>query len=103
MKNYFVYILASKRNGTLYTGVTNDLKRRIYEHKNGLIEKYKVHNLVYFEEFNNINDALKREKHIKIWKRAWKIKHIEEFSPNWNDLYAFKTKKERTGFQPSLE
>ncbi|MFC1726172.1 GIY-YIG nuclease family protein [candidate division KSB1 bacterium] len=91
MNKYFLYILASKRNGTLYTGVTNDLKRRIYEHKNGLIEgftkKYKVDKLVYFEEFNIINDALLREKNIKTWKRAWKIRHIEEFNPEWNDLY----------------
>ncbi|MFC1726466.1 GIY-YIG nuclease family protein [candidate division KSB1 bacterium] len=91
MKNYYVYILASKRNGILYTGVTNDLKRRIYEHKNGLIEgftkKHKVHTLVYFEEFNNINDAMQREKNIKTWKRAWKIRHIEESNPKWNDLF----------------
>ena len=69
MNKYYVYILASKRNGTLYTGVTNDLKRRVHEHKNDIIKgftkKYKVHDLVYFEEFNDINDAMQREKNIK--------------------------------------
>ena len=90
-KQYYVYILASKKNGTLYTGVTNDLIRRVYEHKNGLIEgfskKYKVHRLVYFEIIDDINSAIHREKCIKNWKRIWKIKLIEKANPLWKDLY----------------
>jgi len=91
MKNYYVYILASKRNGTLYIGVTNDLVRRVSEHKNNIIkgftEKYKVHNLVYYEIANDINAAITREKRLKKWKRQWKIELIEENNPEWNDLY----------------
>ena len=90
-KIFRIYTCIKKKWDSFYTGVTNDLKRRVYEHKNGLIEgftkNHKVHNLVYFEEFNNINDALQREKHIKTWKRAWKIKRIVELNPNWKDLY----------------
>jgi len=75
-KTYYVYILASKRNGTLYIGVTNNLERRIYEHKNNLIEgftkKYNVHKLVYYEETNDIKEALLFEKKVKKWNRAWK-------------------------------
>ena len=87
---YFVYILASSRNGTLYVGVTNDLVRRTYEHRNDLIEgfteKYGVHMLVWFEEFGDIRDAIVREKRIKKWERAWKLRLIEEHNPNWEDL-----------------
>ena len=87
---YFV-ILASQRNGTLYIGVTNDITRRIYEHKNNLIkgftEKYKEHLLVYFEEFHNIDAAITREKQLKKWKRAWKLRLIESVNPEWDDLY----------------
>lgn len=90
-KNYFVYILANKKNGTIYTGMTNDLKRRIYEHKNNLIkgftEKYNVHNLVYYEETNDVNVAIEREKQIKKWNRKWKLELIEKKNFNWNDLY----------------
>jgi putative endonuclease len=90
-KNYYVYILASKRNGTLYIGVTNDLKRRIFEHKNNLMkgftEKYNVHNLVCYEETNDINVAIEREKQLKKWNRKWKLEFIEKQNPNWNDLY----------------
>jgi len=86
-----VYILASKKNGTLYTGVTNDLVRRVYEHKHNLIEgftkKYNVHRLVYFETTEDINAAIHREKCIKRWKRAWKIELIEKNNPKWEDLY----------------
>jgi len=75
MKEYYVYILASKRNGTLYIGVTNNLKRRIYEHKEGLIEgftkKYNINELVYFEVTSDINSALTKEKQLKKWKRDW--------------------------------
>lgn len=86
-----VYILASKRNGTLYVGVTSDLSRRIYEHKKKLIEgftkKYNITKLVYAEEFQNINDAIHREKCIKKWNRDWKLKLIEENNRDWCDLY----------------
>ena len=91
MKIYWVYILSSKRNGTLYTGVTNDLLRRVYEHKHKLVDgftkRYHVSQLVYAEEFNDINEAILREKCIKQWKRAWKLQLIEEQNPNWKDLY----------------
>jgi putative endonuclease len=92
MKQYYVYILASKRNGTLYVGVTNDLVRRVYEHKEGLVEgftkKYNVKNLVFYEIANNINSAIKREKAIKKWLRRWKIELIEKTNPDWKDLYS---------------
>jgi len=90
-KNYYVYILASKRNGTLYIGVTSNLIKRIYEHKNNLVEgftkKYFVHDLVYYEETTDINSAIEREKRLKKWNRQWKIELIEKSNPNWEDLY----------------
>ena len=90
MNNYYVYILASKKNGTLYVGVTNDLKRRVDEHKNGLVEgftkKYAVHSLVYFESTGDIESALIREKCLKEWQRAWKIRLIEKENLLWRDL-----------------
>jgi len=83
--------MTSKRNGTLYIGVTSDLIRRVYEHKNNLLEgftkRYKVHMLAYYEETNDINAALNREKQLKNWKRKWKLELIEKFNPNWADLY----------------
>jgi putative endonuclease len=89
-KTYYVYILASKRNGTLYIGVTNDLERRLYEHRNNLIEgftnKYNVHHLVYYEDVNDIQSALLREKQLKRWTRKWKIELIEKVNPEWLDL-----------------
>jgi len=91
MKSYYVYILVSKRCGTLYIGVTNDLIKRVYEHKNDLIEgftkKYQVHRLVYYEQTNDIRSAITREKQMKKWKRRWKIELIEENNPEWKDLY----------------
>ena len=91
MKYYYVYILASKRNGTLYIGVTNDLQRRVYEHKNGLVDgftkKYNVKILVYYESTVDVASAIYREKCIKKWNRDWKIKLIEKGNPNWEDLY----------------
>ena len=91
MKTYYVYILASKRNGTLYIGVTNDLIRRVYEHKQDLVKgftkKYKVHRLVYFEHTPDINSAFNREKQLKKWKRKWKIALIEKENLEWRDLY----------------
>lgn len=91
MKNYYVYILASQRNGTLYIGVTNDLVRRVYEHKQGFVKgftsRYAVHKLVYFEHTPSIDAALTREKELKKWRRQWKIDLIEEKNPEWADLY----------------
>ena|SRR5690348_14850289 len=91
LKIYYVYILASKRNGTLYIGITENLKKRVFEHKSDFIEgftkQYKVHYLVYFEEHSNPTEAIRREKLIKRWKRAWKLKLIEDKNPNWDDLY----------------
>ena len=91
MGQYFVYLLASKKNGTLYIGVTNNLLKRIYEHKNNLVagftQKYNVHNLVYYEIYQNIHDAITREKRMKKWKRQWKIELIERSNPNWEDLF----------------
>jgi putative endonuclease len=87
---YFVYILASKKNGVLYIGVTNDLERRMIEHKNKFVKsfasRYNVDKLVYFEQYSNINKAIKREKRLKKWNRQWKIDLIEEENPKWIDL-----------------
>jgi putative endonuclease len=89
---YYVYILASKKKGTLYIGVTSDLVKRIYEHKHDLVEgfskQYKVHNLVYFEITESIESAIAREKKLKKWNREWKIRLIEKSNPEWRDLYA---------------
>ncbi len=91
MKDYYVYILASKKNGTLYIGVTNDLIRRIYEHKNNIVEgftkKYNIHELVYYEKTNDSYSAIQREKRMKKWNRQWKIELIEKSNPQWKDLY----------------
>jgi putative endonuclease len=82
--------MASKRNGTLYIGVTSDLVKRVYEHKtgatHGFTEKYRVHNLVYYEMHGTIIDAITREKRLKLWKRQWKVRLIEEVNPDWIDL-----------------
>jgi putative endonuclease len=86
-----VYLLASKRNGTLYTGVTSGLTKRVWEHKNNLVEgftkQYDVHLLVWYEVHETMESAIAREKAIKNWKRNWKIKVIEEKNPGWRDLY----------------
>jgi len=88
---YYVYILCSQRNGTLYVGVTNDLVRRVYEHKNkfvkGFTTTYGIDKLVYFEEHGDINEAIYREKCIKHWNRLWKLRLIESHNPEWIDLY----------------
>jgi putative endonuclease len=88
---YYVYILASGIGGTLYVGVTNNLVRRVYEHREkllkGFTEKYNVSRLVYYEQFGEIGLALQRERRLKKWNRAWKIELIEERNPNWVDLY----------------
>jgi len=90
-KEFYIYILASKRNGTLYTGVTSNLPQRIRQHKNdqfdGFCKKYDVKQLVYFEQHNTAESAITREKQIKKWNRAWKLKLIEKDNPQWNDLY----------------
>lgn len=90
-KQYYVYILASQKNGTLYTGVTNDLIRRNFEHKSntikGFTKKYNVHILVYYKVYDNIDNAISREKHLKKWNRKWKLRLIEENNPQWKDLY----------------
>ncbi|MBR0739900.1 GIY-YIG nuclease family protein [Bradyrhizobium liaoningense] len=90
-RHYYVYILASKIGGTLYIGVTNDLIRRVAEHKSKLIEsfteKYDVARLVHFEQFDDPENAIKREKRLKKWNRAWKVRLIEKENPNWDDLY----------------
>jgi len=91
MKSYWVYILCSTKNGALYIGVTNNIVRRVWEHKQKLIEGYTKRKntvkLVYLEECNDINAALWREKCLKNWNRAWKIRLIEEQNPNWIDFY----------------
>ena len=88
---YFVYLLARKRDGTLYLGVTNDLGRRVFEHKakavRGFSARYGVDRLVWYEVYERIDEAIAREKAIKKWHRAWKIRLIEEMNPAWNDLY----------------
>jgi putative endonuclease len=84
-------MLASRRNGTLYTGVTNDLVRRVAEHKNGAVEgftkEYGVYRLVWYESWTDINAAICREKRIKHWRRKWKLQLIEEANPEWDDLF----------------
>ncbi len=90
MREYYVYILTNKKNTTLYVGVTNDLERRIFEHKNrvhnGFSSKYKLTKLVYFEETDDISAALHREKQLKKWRRIWKEDLIREMNPQWVDL-----------------
>lgn len=89
--SYWVYILASKPRGTLYVGMTNDLVRRVAEHRDGLVpgftKTYNVKILMYFEEHESVLDAIKREKHVKRWARAWKIGLIRERNPEWRDLF----------------
>ena len=88
---YYVYILASKKYGTLYIGVTHDLIKRVYEHKHDLIEgftkTYQVHRLVYYEHTEDIHSAIQYEKRLKKWNRQWKIALIELSNPEWQDLY----------------
>ncbi len=90
-RSFYVYILASRIGGTLYIGVTNDLVRRVAEHKlkaaEGFTKRHGVFRLVYFEQFDQIEQAIRREKRLKKWLRAWKISLIEKDNPNWNDLY----------------
>jgi len=91
LNNYYVYILATGRNGTLYIGITSDLVSRVWQHKNhqveGFTDKYNIDKLVYYEATPDVKSAIEREKNIKVWKREWKIRIIEEFNNNWDDLY----------------
>ncbi|MCM1438125.1 MAG: GIY-YIG nuclease family protein [Roseburia sp.] len=91
--NYYIYIMANKTNSVVYTGVTNNLQRRVYEHKNGLVEgftkRYNVHKLVYAEKFENINDAIYREKQIKSWSRKRKNDLIESVNSEWTEITPF--------------
>lgn len=91
MHSSYVYILASGRNGTLFIGVTSNLLHRVSQHKNDLVpgftSKYKVHSLVYYEQFEDIRSAIQREKRLKKWNREWKLDLIEKANPDWNDLY----------------
>jgi putative endonuclease len=90
-KHPAVYILASKKNGTLYIGVTSDLVKRVWEHKNDLVEgftkHYGIHQLVWYELHESMESAIQREKRLKEWKRVWKLELIETTNPNWQDLY----------------
>jgi putative endonuclease len=90
-ERYAVYIMASRRNGTLYIGVTNDLARRAHEHRNRagatFTRKYGVTQLVWYEHFADVNEAIAREKQLKKWERAWKLELIETMNPDWADLY----------------
>lgn len=87
----YVYILASKRMGRTYVGVTNDIARRVWEHKNDRASKhtthYKIYNLVWYQQYPSIEEAIAQEKRMKEWNRAWKIEAIEKMNPLWNDLY----------------
>jgi putative endonuclease len=90
-KQYYVYILASKRNGTLYIGISSNLLDRVYKHKKGVYDgftkKYKVNKLVYYEVYADVREAINREKQLKNWKREWKIELIEKDNPTWRDLF----------------
>jgi len=91
VKQYFVYMLTNKSNKVIYIGVTNNLERRMYEHKNKIIDgftkKYNLTKLVYFETTDSIESAIRREKQLKNWHRDWKVKLINDFNPDWRDLY----------------
>jgi putative endonuclease len=95
-KYYYVYILASKPYGTLYTGVSSNLLGRTWQHKNDLVEsfakRYRVHRLVWYEQTESIESAINREKEIKKWRRRWKLDLIEKMNPDWKDLYGEITK-----------
>jgi len=96
----YVYILASRRNGTLYVGVTSDLIKRVHQHREGVVEgfssKYAIHQLVYYETFDQIEEAIKREKALKKWRRKWKMELIEADNHEWADLYPTLTGFSRT-------
>jgi putative endonuclease len=106
VKNYYVYIMASRRNGTIYIGVTNDIERRVAEHKQGLIEgftkDYRVHLLVYLEWFSDIRNAIQCEKQMKKWNRQWKLNLIEKENPEWIDLSTVGYNTRNLDSQPKL-
>ena len=91
MKQYYVYIITNKRNGTIYIGVTNNLKQRIQQHKDKIVEgftkKYSLDKLVYYEQTECIISAIEREKQLKKWNRKWKLSLIEKNNPKWKDLF----------------
>jgi putative endonuclease len=91
VRQYYLYILASRPGGAIYVGVTNDLVRRVYEHRMGFVEghtkQYRIHRLVYFEVHATARDAIQREKNIKHWPRAWKTRLIAQTNPTWRELY----------------
>ena len=91
MAGGWVYVMTNRRNGTLYAGVTSDLPRRAFEHRDGLVtgftKRYRLKVLVYYERFDDIRDAIQREKTIKHWPRAWKVRLIHAMNPDWRDLY----------------
>jgi putative endonuclease len=91
VKGGYVYIISNRRDGTLYTGVTGNLSRRIWEHREGVIDgfskRYGLKRLVYYEPYDDIRSALQREKNLKHWPRAWKLALIHEMNPDWEDLY----------------
>jgi len=101
MREYYVYILASKRNGTLYVGMTEDITKRVVRHRgrnaNQFTAKYDVLKLVYYETLKNMEEAIKREKQLKKWNRRWKMRIIEEFNPSWEDLFSKVINKRNTG------
>lgn len=90
-KKSYVYMLASKRNGTLYVGVTTDLGQRVWQHKEksggGFTQRYGIDRLVYYEVYDEVTLAIQREKQLKKWERQWKMRLVEELNPEWNDLY----------------
>jgi putative endonuclease len=90
-KDFYVYIMANQRNGTIYVGVTSNLIKRVWQHKTDLVEgftkKYQTHNLVYYEKYGESYSAIQREKRLKEWKRKWKMELIESMNPYWSDLY----------------
>jgi putative endonuclease len=105
VKAYYVYILSSRQNGTLYVGVTSDLLRRVYEHKHNLVEgftkRYSIHRLVWYEMHESAEPAIMREKQLKKWRRAWKLRLIEDTNSQWKDLYY--DLMEHSGFPPARE
>jgi putative endonuclease len=96
MADYFIYILTNKPRGTLYVGVTNDLVRRIHEHREGVVpgfsKRYGLKQLIHFERFDAPTSAIQREKNIKHWSRAWKLQLVESSNPKWRDLYTDLTR-----------
>ena len=101
MNTYFVYVMSSRKNGTLYIGVTSDLAKRVREHKSGVFigftDKYRVHDLVFFESTGDIRVGVEREKQLKNWRRAWKVALIEKENPAWADLAPFLDPESSSG------